>query len=318
MKPSDTIRALKKSGKDIIALVASDLHLSHKMPSARCDKHWYDVMGEYLMQLEHARQEAGMIVPIFVAGDIFHLWNSPPELINFAIKFMPEVWAVPGQHDLPLHDWGQIRRSAFWTLLEIGRIRMLGKAGTCFRDEYNLVNLVAYGFGWGVGISQPKETPGAVNLAIIHSYIWKHGASYPGAKVTDELRTWRDQLSNYHTAVFGDNHIGFFENSDKGTNIMNCGTFLRRRSDEKDYQPMIGAIDSEGTIHPVPLDCSKDAFLDVVPPSTYAIDSFDDLMKELAEGADGALDFAESVNRHDWKQYQPGVELYITDIMEGK
>ena len=37
--------------------------------------------------------------PVICAGDIFDKWNSPPELINFAYDNLPEIYAIPGQHD---------------------------------------------------------------------------------------------------------------------------------------------------------------------------------------------------------------------------
>jgi hypothetical protein len=54
--------------------------------------------------------------------------------------------------------------------------------------------------------------------------------------------------------VFGDNHKGFMV----GSRLINCGTFLRRKSDERDYRPMVGLLYSDGHIEPHYLDTSAD------------------------------------------------------------
>src|SRR5262245_60331644 len=97
-----------------VAIVASDLHLSHKAPSARAEKDWYEVMTEHLTELNQLKYK--LKVTVLYAGDIFDTWDSPAELINFALLYLPRGYAIAGQHDLPHHQMSSIEKSALFTL----------------------------------------------------------------------------------------------------------------------------------------------------------------------------------------------------------
>ena len=56
--------------------------------------------------------ERGLYGPECLRANIYTKW---PELINWAIKHLPPMLAVPGQHDLPYHDYKELGRSAYAT-----------------------------------------------------------------------------------------------------------------------------------------------------------------------------------------------------------
>lgn len=240
--------------EDVIAILCSDIHLCHKSPVARSSEpDWYIAMGRQLTQLGDLQRIVK--APVICAGDIFDRWNSPPELINFAMKYMPnEMYAIPGQHDLPNHNYDDIQKSAYWTLVESGKINHLypGEAIE-LADE-----LFVYAFPWGYPVESLGNEKEGIHLAVIHSYIWAKNKGYPGAP--DEMRVskWIPKLQGYDSAVFGDNHKGFMSGQ-----IMNCGTFMRRKMDEYNYHPMVGLLRADGAIQRFYLDCSEDVFIDV-------------------------------------------------------
>ena len=109
----------------VIAVLCSDIHLSHKPPVARSSEDdWYAAMARTLDQVLDISNEH--TAPLIIAGDLFDRWNSQPELINFAMgsfrAFQHGVYAIPGQHDLPYHDYTEIHKSAYYTLVKAGVI----------------------------------------------------------------------------------------------------------------------------------------------------------------------------------------------------
>ncbi len=48
--------------------------------------------------------------------------------------------------------------------------------------------------------------------------------------------------------------------------ILNCGTLMRRKSDEIDYKPQVGLLSPSGKVVPHYLDISKDKYLDTQSP----------------------------------------------------
>jgi DNA repair exonuclease SbcCD nuclease subunit len=245
-----------------IAVCVADIHLSHTAPIARSEEpNWYDAMERTLNQLREIASK--LKVPIICAGDIFHKWQAPPELINFAIRNLPEMYSVAGNHDLPSHNYEAIERSAYWTLVEAGIVHNLAPGKPCATGNRNSLNLVAHGFPCGValgngGLRRSKtQDVRLYHLAVVHHYAWRKGHTYPGADPESHVDALREKLAEFDAVVFGDNHKGFYDDS-ASPYIVNCGGLIRRNSDEADYQPQVWLLYSDGYFEPNYLDVSED------------------------------------------------------------
>ena len=54
----------------ILAVLCSDLHISHRPPVARsAEPNWYDTMSDYFSQLQQLAKKWG--APVICAGDVF-------------------------------------------------------------------------------------------------------------------------------------------------------------------------------------------------------------------------------------------------------
>jgi hypothetical protein len=280
-------------------------------------------------------------VPLIVAGDVFHKWNSPAELINFAIKQLSGVlvYAVPGQHDLPFHRYEDVKRSAYWTLVESEAVQNLKPDMVTYVPQ---MSLALFPFPWGHPVkSLPKMlTKGFVHLAVIHSYIWdQESNSYKGASEEKKAHHYRDKLKGYDAAVFGDNHRGFqfhfkyakfrpidgdrsVHSGSHFCHVMNCGTFIRRRSDEINYKPRVGILHRDGTIEAHHLNTSEDRFLDDKEIGKIAVTGLlkaGEFIRDLSnlEG-EGGLDFADRLLRWmDDEKVRAEVRAEILLAMEG-
>ena len=278
---------------DIIAILCSDIHLSFKAPSFRSEEpNWFDAMKRSIDELRFVAEKHE--APIICAGDVWDKYLVPPEVINWAIRTLPKMICVPGQHDLPFHRLDDLRKSAYYTLMEAGIIRNL-------EEPMEIDGLMIYPFPWGVD-PKPLENPqkGKIHLAVVHRYIWKdYGASFPGAEERKKTTGYVEMLRGYDAAVFGDNHIGF--NTFVGScEVINCGTFFKRKSDEVGYKPQIGLLFEDGQIVPHYLDTSKDIYLSdplKQKEDGESIEEIKDFLKELKSLGADSLDFREALKR---------------------
>ena len=235
---------LRQSDK-VLAIFCSDIHLSARPPRARRNEpDWYLAMSRPLNELKalSERYEA----PIICCGDVFDHWRAEPELINFAISNLPRMYAIPGQHDLPLHNIDKITQSAYWTMVLVGKIIPV-KYGFPMSAENDLV---IHGFPWGTTISSKAEEikeSSKKHVAICHQYFWQDGYAFPGAPEEQEASTYANKIRGYHAVAFGDNHKGFLT-SIGGVSVLNCGGFMRRRTDEEFYEPAVGLLLEGGGI----------------------------------------------------------------------
>jgi len=289
--PSKTdLRAIPPT--KVIAVLCSDLHLSHAAPLNRTNEpSWYAAQFKYVFELR--RLAVVNSCPVVCAGDVFDTWRSPPELINWAHDQLPTMYAVPGQHDLPYHSLFDIKSSAYWTLVQTGRIINL---------EHKVPNtdnnVTMHGFPWGTEIHPcpVKKKNRMVQLAVIHAYCWTKGCNYPGATEECRVTKWREELSTYDAVIFGDNHKGFLSTKQK-PHILNCGTFMRRKADERLYKPKIGLLHANGDISVVDNSPDGEVFLDtpdVLEPDPKRILQLTEQLHELYR--DGIINFLEALD----------------------
>lgn len=249
--------------------------------------------------------------PLLIAGDIFDKSGAPPkwlnssELINFAMEELPDnCIAIPGQHDLPMHRLDAIKQSSYWTLVASGKISNLehGRPRIVAVLDDGKGSVTAHGFPWGCEIKPPERgvTPEHhIDIAICHRYVWYGDAKYQQADEKSHIGRIADQLLGYKYAFFGDNHKLFLFKNPRYPTIVNCGTFYRRKSDEKDYKTYLYVILKDGRLARIPLDNSEDRFLDDETAQKLEAKEVrtDGFLTELAKLGDSALNYAETV-RH--------------------
>jgi hypothetical protein len=285
-----------------IAIVGSDLHLTDRVPIARAEKNWLEVLAGYLVEVELLRKSYG--VPFLVAGDVFDKPNPSPAVVNFAFDHLPDrTWAIPGQHDLQYHNYEDIDQTAYWTLVMGGKIKHLirGQAHV-FASFEGSEGWAWYVVGWPWGseptaIEEMEDTDNKF-LALVHSYIWTKGHKFKNAPQKAVVSKWEDRLDGYDAAVFGDNHKGFNLDTNHGKlSIMNCGTFVRRKVDEKEYRPMVGILHKSGSITPYYLHTENDRWAtpEELVEKYEELEDFNGLIEELNTLGSGTLDFLEAL-----------------------
>lgn len=300
-----------------IAVVCSDIHLCAHAPAARASEpDWFAAMAKPLAELRRTAKALG--VPIVCAGDIFDKWDPPHELTNFAIEHLPEMYAVPGQHDLPYHIDEDMDKSAFGTLVRIGKVKLLRESPTLIKGAW------LFGFGWGAEITPLAGTEKEdrnLRVAVVHAYCWAGRCSYKGAEESQNLSAWQKKLVGYDCAVFGDNHKGFYGSGGEGASrgLMNCGGFMRRRTDDATRNPMIGILYSDGSIrkHLLNTEGEQLDIGEIVEMRERDDAEIEDFVKRLSDLQESSFDFASAlVNYIETHDVSPGVRKFILSSIQ--
>jgi hypothetical protein len=228
------------------------------------------------------------------------------------------IYAVPGQHDLPNHSYAEIKRSAYWTLVAADAMVNLKHD---WPQQSTLGDVIMQAVPWGFEIPTPIQTDDSspVLLAVVHRYIWKKGKSYPDAPKENHVASIGRQLQGYDAAVFGDNHKGFLSEAG-GCTILNCGGFMARKSDERNYRPCYGVLYDDGSIERVEFDISQDKWIDPEDALDALAETdmeIEDLVDELQSLGGDALDFVEMLTRFlDDRQIDPAVRKLVVQALE--
>jgi DNA repair exonuclease SbcCD nuclease subunit len=263
----------------VIAIATSDLHVSLKCPLARQEeKDWKRAMNRVFLQIKSLAKAHKAIV--IVAGDIFDKPIVTPETINWALDNLPTMYAVAGNHDLPTHRYDLEHRSAYGTLMRAGKIVELGSKpiGVDFMSLY----------GRPLGKKVPRKIPhatdglGGFHVLVTHEYIWAGTHRYQGAPAERKLGTLARRFRNFDVVICGDNHDGFLRTLKSGTRVLNCGTPMRRKSSEIDYEPQVGLIWRSGKVTTHKLSTRRDLISTTVDPREE--DREDEEVAEVVEG----------------------------------
>lgn len=295
----------------VIAVLCSDIHLSLKPPRARRkEPEWLDAMVKPLREITAAAQRYD--APVLCAGDIFDYWRAEPELINFAMNWLPKMYAIPGQHDLPLHNIELQHKSAFWTMVLANVITPVfpGKPVSAEND------MVIHGYPWGFPLEPFTKKSKKYHVALCHDYFWTDKHHYPGAAEENEAQARKDQIVGYHAVAFGDNHKGFITKVN-GIEVMNCGTLMRRKIDEEQYEPQIGLLCASGQIISHKLNTTGESLLSAEDEMSgmqkyMRTHDMDDFLNGLQELQSRSFDFMEAM---EYAMTNKKVDNHIREII---
>lgn len=297
----------------VVAILVADIHLCHSPPVARAlEPDWYAAMQRSLDEIRALSIQYDD-VPILCAGDVFDRWNSNAALINFAIRNVPKMHAIPGQHDLPLHRYDMMDRSAFDTLQLAGVLNVLEPG------VFTLVSdgIHVQGFPWGTPVeplrAEFRSWPG-LKVALVHSFLWlDKSTSYPGAPETGQVSEAKKNMEGWDVVVFGDNHRGFLVEDDD-LSILNCGTVFRRRSNELDYVPKVGLLRSSGKIDMHSLDISKDVLTVLEDADWEPSGDLSEFVGSLSRMGGDPLDFRDAMGKLT-SECDGGVRDILVEVM---
>jgi len=282
--------------KKPLAIAIADIHLSIRPPAYRSQEpDWKEAMRRPMLQLQSLAESFD--VPILCAGDVFDRWDSKPELINWALNELPAMLSIPGQHDLPYHNTQMIHKSAYQSvegtvLLEWDKRR----EGKSWRTK--LGSLEIYGFPFGTPLTAaPKSKSKAFRVALVHAYAWKRGCSYGHAAEHDHIKVHQKQWHGWDAIIYGDNHIPFTVRPKGGPTVINCGSLMIRKSDDK-HVPSCWILYDDGSFKRYELDSPDDVYGGNETALAESTVDMSKIISQLQNLSSSGLDFEEAVHRH--------------------
>ncbi len=221
-----------------IAILTADWHLRDSTPVCRTD----DFEAEQWRKVDWIFKKARIMdVPILLAGDVFHKWNSSPYLIRKAIEaFHPlvQVKFITGNHDLPRHSK-----------------KLYGKSALSVLDTAHAPHTLKLGDMEGSTNIQGQKKNFKVKL--LHELVWQHEPPFPGAPETGKVENIFKRYPEYDIIVTGDNHIPLYVGNGEQV-LVNPGSLMRQSANQIDYEPRVYVLCMDGTAYPLLIPISED------------------------------------------------------------
>ena len=289
--------------KTVFAICSGDWHCWLEPPAARANEpDWPGALVRPIREISDIQDK--YTCPVLIAGDLFHRYNPPPELLWRVLSVFPSyhgrfaTYAVPGQHDLRLHNLKDICHTAYGLLANLGKIEDL----SVWNRQASLPGgFDLFGFGWGQEITPPGGNS-RLKVCLIHKYLWTgKNDGFPGAP-EDGLVHNIEALSGYDVVISGDNHNSFYKRIQNGSGriqtFYNPGSLHRRNSDQIGHHPQVGLLHEDGSITTYFLNISKDVFTPTETPSETPVSAeLESFIRELQHLKTQTLDFGSALER---------------------
>ena len=271
-------------------ILSADWHLTDSTPTCRQDDYLEAQANKY-QQIADLQDSCGGI-PILVAGDVFDKWKPSPFLLHWALEHLPSnIYAIPGNHDLPAHSISRYDESGFAVLEAAGKIRWVREAGmgSVGFDRTGII----YGFHYGKTM-EPNGIDFGRSVAMIHEFVYKGRAPFPGA--TGKISGITQVGSSYDLVLIGDNHKPFTHREGK-TLYVNPGSLTRRTADQINHLPRVYLYYAEtNEVEPVYLDVQPDAVSrEHIDISKDRADRIDEFVNRLKMNITFSISFEENI-----------------------
>jgi len=281
------------------AILTSDWHLRENKPKCRLEDDWMELQRQKLSFIEGVRYEIenkfGYICPILFAGDLFNHWKPSPFLISFALRFMPELVAIPGNHDTPAHNLERINLSGIYTLALTKFVYLVFNTGWNNRKDWKF-ELLSVPFGQKLVPNNRGKMP---SVAMIHHFVYKGRKPFPGA--TGGCSGVMKKLKGFDLILSGDNHKPFTHRNEKtGQLLVNPGCLTRQSAAEADYKPRIYLwYARENEVEPVYLPINKDTITrEHLDKETERVERISAYIEALSNEMELGLDFEANLREY--------------------
>ena len=202
-------------------IYCADLHLRADTPECRTDDFTSTMLSKFQFLLEYAKKISAQI---YIAGDVGHRPQWPnwllAEVIGRIKESEVEIFAIPGQHDLPGHELGNWQKSALGVLHSSKALQMIPV-------PLEQVHQVKW-FDTVVGFT--------------HQLVIENKKEWPDQKATTAKRLLRSNSCD--VLISGDNHKPFTVEY-KNKSLINVGSMMRTTAAQVDYVPHFVVHDLE-------------------------------------------------------------------------
>lgn len=211
-------------------LLTADWHIRGDRPRCRIDEDWIESQRQDIQAVvDIARREK--VDEAWVLGDLFHQPRAATEAVNMVLLGLKDlrevcpVYILPGNHDLPYHDYGNLEQSSLGIVLKsFPELRT--------REDPSGLTLAAAPFGL-----DPVD-PHA-DVWATHQLTFENDETKPpmaGGKIAQDLL---DEAPNVRVVVTGDYHRGYVYTGADGRRVITPGCLNIQAADMDDYKPHV-------------------------------------------------------------------------------
>lgn len=214
-----------------------DMHLRDKAPEMRVDN-YIDTQSR---KLKWCFRQIPRNALVFFPGDVFNSSREPYHIIEMFMNLLNSrrdlyYIFIPGQHDMRYHNL-DLHNTPI-RLLQAGvRNSTLVDAGGSF-----IRGFLIYGRAYGAKVPKPLKNVEEKQILVAHKMMVESEDLYPGQDAI--LAKNFMCLYPFDIIISGDNHHRFIVENNRGQMLINMGSFIRMKTDQRQHKPAISIIEN--------------------------------------------------------------------------
>jgi predicted phosphodiesterase len=288
-----------------------DLHLRSKYPEMRID----DYEQEQYRKLKYSFEQIPRNSLVAFPGDVFDSAREPYWLIEMLMTFCNKrkdahFLFIAGQHDMRYHKLDLYNTPIRLLQAGIQNSTLLGVRGCPIRG------FLIYGRAFGADIPKPCEKTKERQILLAHKMMVKEEDLYPGQNAILSQNFMR--LYPYNLIISGDNHQRFMEQRN-GRLLVNMGSFMRMKTDQKKHIPAICIIDEDNlkpNVIEIPIQSADTVFAKKdIKAKQMTRTIGEDFIRGIKEDERKSLTFLDRLNRKLRKE-SPDVKEVINQCLQ--
>lgn len=239
---------------DVPIVAFGDMHLRAKAPEMRIDNYIEEQERKLKWCFKRIPENAIVVFP----GDVFDSAREPYWLIEMFMTLLNSrsdlhYIFITGQHDQRYHNL-DLHNTPIRLLQEGVKNSTLGNVGGSIVRGFSIS-----GIHYGGGSPKPCENDEKRHILVIHKMLVKDEDLYVGQNAILANTFMRN--FPYDIIISGDNHERFVERTRK-TLLVNLGSFMRMKTDQKKHKPAMCIIDNdlETTFIEIPIRPANEVF----------------------------------------------------------
>ena len=291
-------------------LLTADWHIRGDRPRCRIDEDWIESQRQDIQAVvDIARREK--VDETWVLGDLFHQPRAATEAVNMVLVGLKDlrevcpVYILPGNHDLPYHDYGNLEQSSLGIVL---------KSFPELRTREEPSGLILAAAPFGLDPVDPRTDVWATHQLVFENAETKPPMA-PGKTAQDLL----DEAPGVQVVVTGDYHRGYVYTGADGRRVITPGCLNIQAADMDDYRPRVYIWDTataQVTPHYLPLN-SAAVVTDYIAAEKERDERMDRCLEVATAAASVTLSFTDNLKAAaEEPETAPGVKGIINEVLD--
>jgi hypothetical protein len=275
-------------------LLTADWHIRGDRPRCRVDEDWIDSQRQDIAAVRKIA-DVNNVDEMWILGDLFHQPRCATEAVVMVLdelkKFDCQVRILPGNHDLPFHDYQNLDKCSLGVILK-SYPELVSREVEVFPGEG--YGVAAYPFG-------RDPTWPVCDVWATHRLVFEDEEARPMKDVGQTAQELLDAFTDVREMIVtGDYHHGYVHTGPDNRRVVTPGCLNIQVADMADYRPRVyiwDVIDSSISLEYIGKEPAANVVTDYLEVEKMRDDRIEKVLQVVGSSEGVSLSFMDNLEK---------------------